>query len=278
MNLLNQIVIHKKFGNGTVTEQNSTQIVVEFVDRSIKFKYPDAFKQFLICGEPSLQDELLQEIATLETIKAEQLAKKDIPVQPKIEESQKSVSSSVKTKKERLTSPRVEGKRMTFYVFQGDTYITECRDGYLWAPLKNRAGLSLHHWERLTDVRPGDVIFHGCNAHIAAISFARSNAYECPQPTGLSSEDLWEKNGRRVDCDYTPLEIPIKTSTLLDDILQWCKVKYAPFDKDGNGNMGYLFELNINLAKVFLDAAIKENPYLLELTFVNDLLSDPETN
>ena len=33
------------------------------------------------------------------------------------------------------------------------------------------------------------------------------------------------------------------------NIIRFCQVKYSPFDKDGNGNMGYLFDINRELAK-----------------------------
>ena len=109
---------------------------------------------------------------------------------------------------------------------------------------------SFHHWDRLLDVREGDIIFHGCDACVQAISTARGECYECHQPEELRSEDLWEPDGRRVDCDYILIDNPIKTALVRDDILRLCNVKYAPFDRDGNGNMGYLYELPRELAKL----------------------------
>ena len=49
-------------------------------------------------------------------------------------------------------------------------------------------------------------------------------------------------------------------------------MKYAPFDKDGNGNMGYLFELNRELAKFFVAKTIVKNEYLLDLECIQELL------
>ena len=51
------------------------------------------------------------------------------------------------------------------------------------------------------------------------------------------------------------------------------KIKYAPFDKDGNGNMGYLFEINPDLVRFFLEETLKKNGYLLELDYVQELLA-----
>ena len=67
---------------------------------------------------------------------------------------------------------------------------------------------------------------------------------------------------------------PIKTSHYTTDILRLCNVKYAPFDKDGNGNMGYLYELNRELAQIFLRGLVKLNPSLAYVDYVAELLSE----
>ena len=49
-----------------------------------------------------------------------------------------------------------------------------------------------------------------------------------------------------------------------NEIINSCSgYKYQPFDKNGNGRMGYLFDLNDELAGVFSRALVKENPTLL---------------
>ena len=48
-------------------------------------------------------------------------------------------------------------------------------------------------------------------------------------------------------------------------------MKYAPFDKDGNGNRGYLFDLNRNLAKIFVEKTVVKNGYLLDLEYIQEL-------
>lgn len=53
-----------------------------------------------------------------------------------------------------------------------------------------------------------------------------------------------------------------------------CQAKYSPFDKDGNGNMGYLYEINRELAKIFIKASIKNNPYLEAEEFINDIMNE----
>ena len=165
-------------------------------------------------------------------------------------------------------------KRKTFYVFQGNTFDRESDGGYIWAPILNKAGGTFHHWERLKDVRPGDIIFHGYNGNIQAISVALGTCYNCDQPVELRSENLWERTGRRVDCNYVIIRNPVQPKSCLSDILRFCDVRYAPFDRNGKGNVGYLYELNRELARIFLCESIKYNPELITLNFVQELLSE----
>ena len=53
----------------------------------------------------------------------------------------------------------------------------------------------------------------------------------------------------------------IKTSDFRDDIFRLGQYEYFPFNNLGNGNMGYLFELNRELAKIFIEAQVKLNPF-----------------
>ena len=45
-------------------------------------------------------------------------------------------------------------------------------------------------------------------------------------------------------------------------------MKYSPFDKDGNGNMGYLYELNQSLAAYFIQEIAKKNPEVIDLDYI----------
>ena len=58
MNLKNQKVIHKTFGNGIIVEQNADYITIQFQDLQKKFVFPDVFASFLKCEDIALQSEL----------------------------------------------------------------------------------------------------------------------------------------------------------------------------------------------------------------------------
>lgn len=278
MNIINTKVKHKTFGMGIVSAFDGKHLSVQFSSKFCKFVYPDAFEKFLEAESAEIQQAIRDDItAQKQAEEVKRLA--DIAANNAKEES-KSVDAAAKQStitrkkagKPAIHMQRMDGIPMTFFVFQGNTFDKEFQGGYIWAPKANKAGNRPHHWTRLLDIRKGDIIFHGCDGYIKAISVTRDACYDCPQPVELTVEELWEREGRRVDCDYTELRIPIKTNVFADDIIRLCQAKYAPFDKTGNGNMGYLFELNGELARIFTRASVEKNRYLARLDFINELL------
>ena len=291
MRTVGEKVSHRVYGLGEVIDKSSSMITVRFPSKETKFQYPnpDTFTKFLKAENPATQAAILEEIRQekelAERMRAEEEARKKAEEERRAEEQREAderaraaLSSKPRPagEKKHVEQERIPSKRMTFFVFQGSTFDRESRGGYIWAPVANREGLSFHHWDRLLDIRPGDIIFHGCDGYIQAISTARGECYDCHQPEELRSEDLWEPEGRRVDCEYILIKNPIKTTLVRDDILRLCNVKYAPFDRDGNGNMGYLYELNRELACIFLKETVKRNTLIGDVDFVHELLSEAD--
>ena len=275
------LVKHKTLGIGTVTKFDGKLLTVSFVNKVSTFQYPAAFTSFIQATDPTEQASILQEIADA---KAAAIAEQQAIADAKRAEAEKRTAetatkkSPVKTtythKKEVPKQERISGKPMTFYVFQNSTFDREYQGGYLWAPVTNKSGDTFHHWDRLLDVRTGDVIFHGYNGHIHAVSIARTACYDCVQPKELQTEDSWDLEGRRIDSVYIMLQHPIKTSDHIDDIIRLCNTKYSPFNKYGTGNQGYLFEINREMAKIFLEASATANPYLKGNKTISDLLAE----
>lgn len=275
INLLNSKVRSKALGIGTVVEHDTDYILVQFAVKKSKFQYPEAFRKFLTAEDEEVQKAILAEIESVDMlikeakIKGEEVRK--AAEQTKLEElaaksGRKATSKPVK----RLE--RVEGQYLTFLVFQGSTFEKEYKGGYIWAPKYNQAGGTCHHWDRLLDVREGDIILHCVDGYVEAISVAKGACFDAESPDELTKEQLWAKNGRMVKCEYTKIKNPIKHSEYKETIKEYCGVKYAPFDKDGNGNMGYLFDLNRELAKFFIEKSIVKNEYLLDLECVQKVL------
>lgn len=281
MNLIDSKVMHITLGAGTVIAQDASHVTVAFTNKTSKFVYPDAFTSFLTCESPTVQAAILQEITDAKEAAeakkhAEEIGKQHAEEQRVAEAAAKraAITSTSAHKKVPSEQTRIPGKRMTFFVFQGATYDRESRGGYIWAPISNSAGNTFHHWDRLLDVRPGDIILHGYDGYVQAVSTAIGACYDCNRPVELSSEELWDKEGRRIDCEYTTIKNAIKTSDFVDDIIRLCNVKYAPFDRNGSGNMGYLFEIDRNLARIFLRASIGYNPHLGEIDYIDELIAE----
>ena len=58
MKLMNQLVIHKKFGQGKVIEQNSNYLTISFSIGDKKFLFPESFESFLKVKNPEIADQI----------------------------------------------------------------------------------------------------------------------------------------------------------------------------------------------------------------------------
>lgn len=75
MNILNEKIQHKTFGEGTVINQDTSMIAIEFCEKyGVKqFVYPDAFEEFLKLNNSDLElsviDELHEKLAHMEALR-----------------------------------------------------------------------------------------------------------------------------------------------------------------------------------------------------------------
>ena len=189
VDLLNKQIKHTgALGVGTVTEQDDKYITVQFASKVSKFAYPAAFEKFLVPVDQKVADTIKSE---LEAVKA----------------SGKKVGSS----KAYTPVKRVDGQALTYLVFQGDTYNEERTGQFIWAPKYRKDGRTMHHWDRLMDVGEGNVIFHCSDGDIQAISRVKASFDESARLDHTTGDwTNWEKDGRRVDCDYHVLKTPLE--------------------------------------------------------------------
>ena len=124
-------------------------------------------------------------------------------------------------------------------------------ENFLWAPTKS--SYFFFH-KNVQEVRKGDVIFINHNAQIVGYSEAITDPYE-----NYNENTTWDPNGHRVDIKVTPLDLPFKMKDYKDKVLEYKnKVeKYFPYNIDGNGNQGYLYEITEEFAD-FIKAIILE--------------------
>lgn len=278
MNIVGQKIKHKAYGVGTVTEfDGAGHITIEFAAKTSTFQYPQAFEIFLTAEDGKVQEVALKDLQDMKAaIEAEKAAKAEAAAEAArlAAEAEKASKKGSYSEKKYVPVTRQEGQVLTFLVFQGGTFKEESEGQFMWAPKYSAGGGTCFHWDTLMNVHEGDVILHCADGYIKAVSRAKGTYTECNRPVQYAEnvDGLWSKEGRKIDCDYTVLKNPIKTSDYRDDIIEYCRVKYAPFDKDGNGNMGYLYDIDPHLASIFLQAAAEKNEELKNLDYIQFLL------
>ena len=71
MNLINQTVIHKAFGEGTITTVENGYITILFSQGEKKFMYPYGFKHFLMIKDAACAAYVQAEISAFDAKEAE---------------------------------------------------------------------------------------------------------------------------------------------------------------------------------------------------------------
>ena len=148
-----------------------------------------------------------------------------------------------------------------YFVYQGTTFEYERNGGYVWAPRFNQKGFSFDHWSRVGLLAKGDIILHSVARHIVAVSIVESEKYEtCPHPDGAwgAGYDL----GRKVDCKYINLRYPVSSLEVFDAILRYKDYSGSPFNKNGEGKQGYMFDLDRKIFNAYAEKIMERNPYI----------------
>ncbi len=149
-----------------------------------------------------------------------------------------------------------EREPVVWFVMQGSTYSEDQGKKYLWAPLLDKGGRAQRHWDALMDVRPGDIILHNTTGGIRALSKATSVYSHCDDPFGEKSE--WRREGRKVDVEVlfelNPIITPDDTRRLKVSLSKALSGLRGPFNSQGTGNQGYLFEFNWEALAILLES------------------------
>ena len=250
MNIIGEKVKSSIYGEGTIVKEDDDMISIDFHGAVKQFVF-SAFAKSLTAARDEVQAYCLQ--------KAESM--RPVPPPPPVSKPENPIPP-VHT----ISNPR----RKFYYVFQGKTYEKELREKFIFAPFSpyNRR---IHHWERMTEVQEGDIIIHGVAGGIVAVSEAVSRAYKIDMPSWAE----WTGDyARRVDVNPCLVKTPLLTSAFTRVIIEACKKsgKYAPFNKRGAGNQGYLFGLPKELAAFFLEQLMRKNVNMADYPFIQDAM------
>lgn len=124
-----------------------------------------------------------------------------------------------------------------WWVNQGATYAKERDGGFLWAPMRNKAGRPQYHWDTMDEVREGDVVLHYSNGSLRAASHVTAAARPAPNPLGDQS---WDAEGRLVETQYEELNEPVALAA----IDEGARIRQgSPFTVAGSVQQVYLVRL-----------------------------------
>ena len=152
----------------------------------------------------------------------------------------------------------------SFVVMQGQTYQEEKELGIIWSLQQDSSGKERHSRLRMIEVNEGDRIFHYVKGNIVAISVAKTGCQMASKPSIMQNQERWNDDGYLVEVDYQELEVPVNVRSKFDAILPLLPIKYSPFQTDANGNQGYLYPCNEELAIKLLELIGDLNIYQVD--------------
>lgn len=275
MSLLGNSVCHIRYGKGKITEITDDRIKIAFSSGEKLFEYPFAFDRSLTLDSTELQAEvmsLLKKAKKEKSRRKEEKRNKEIAAREarKQKDLELKKSSAKKTKAAKLV---VKKNAEIYFVFQNKNFEDEFNNKFLWAPILSPGGKTAkHHWKRLTELKKGNVILHGVSGNIVAISTVTAPYIESPRPSTQPENDI-EIMGMKVECDYTLLKNPLAFAKYKEEIIKTnSETTYPPFNKNGMGNQGYLYNISANLALFFIKEIVSNNPELAQADFIAKLL------
>ena len=246
MDLSGKQVSHRKYGNGIIhkgpflNSSGASQIAVAFSSGEIKtFIFPDAFEKGFLS---TLDLEIISEIESLQRAAAKRKREENDRKEKELADIKAGVQRDVifSSKPSRI-----------FIVHQGITYKSEYVGGYLWAPQSGK----FHH-EKMTEIHKGDIIFNYSNG-IYAISEALCDTFKAKQPRELYGNG-WDNEGYEVLARYELINPPLSLDPIKGAIVAKRNGKHSSFDRNGNANQGYLYDLELDIAKLIAAEILKQ--------------------
>ncbi|MBT2570832.1 HNH endonuclease signature motif containing protein [Planococcus sp. ISL-110] len=152
----------------------------------------------------------------------------------------------------------------SFIVMQGETYQEEHNAGVLWTPQIDKSGMVPHSWNRMQELKKGDIVFHYVKGFFVAISRVRKDCQKGIKPKAADEQQPENEEAYIARTEYRELENPLSVKEFFRDIQPLLPVKYAAFQEDASGNSGYLYPCNEELAMKLLELVSSLNIFTLE--------------
>ena len=146
-----------------------------------------------------------------------------------------------------------------YYVCQNQTYKHESTGQYLWSHQRTKNGNKNKGYTNMSNVKEGDIIFHGAKQATYAISIAKTDCLEDKRPDVEGIEYKGEKekkDGYLVWSKYIILDTPLNMKDEAKWFLEHPK-EDTPIAKNGTLKEIYLNKIDIELATYLLKRIIE---------------------
>lgn len=146
-----------------------------------------------------------------------------------------------------------------YYVCQNQTYKHESKGQYLWSPKLAKNGNKNKGYTNMSNVKVGDIIFHGARQATYAISIAKTDCLEDIRPSveGIEYRSEKEKSeGYLVWSKYILLDTPLNMKDEAKWFLEHPK-EDTPIAKNGTLKEIYLNKIDIELSTYLLKRIIE---------------------
>ena len=140
-----------------------------------------------------------------------------------------------------------------WWVSQNQTFKHEVLGGFMWSPKVRADGGRNMHYEFMTHVQPGDIVFSFANRKIKAVGIALTGAYTATKPKDFGKAgDVWSDSGWKVDVDFRVVDAPIEPRNHMHLISPLLPEKYKPISSAGEGHQAYLSSISKELGNLLL--------------------------
>jgi hypothetical protein len=134
-----------------------------------------------------------------------------------------------------------------WWVNHGRMFRRELAEGYIWCPALRDGDIRRESWLTMRRVRAGDMVFSYADQKILAVGIATKDSHPAKAREGYSG--WWNDEGLEVAVSWTRLSERIAPKQHIDEIRPLLRQKHAPLRANGDGNVSYLHEIDLALAR-----------------------------
>ncbi|WP_084222113.1 HNH endonuclease [Pseudomonas sp. MOIL14HWK12:I2] len=146
-----------------------------------------------------------------------------------------------------------------FWVNVGKTFNEALQGSFLWAPTQSKSESgrtrTLRHWEVVSEIKKGDVIFCAYNRFLSKVAVAASDAYITARPANREFKE-WNDEGNRVDVTFDLNARPVLKAEIADQFIDQFNDYCDPplFNTSGGLNQIYMSKLSNEAGQFLLEA------------------------